>query len=201
MNIKAVTAIQSPISESHSCWWRARCSRWPRNKNIQNSASRNQSVRTRSSWKQNVNKQTVAKVVIFCPQSEKCTLHIMRFPSVHLNSTYSHFPIKYPNKMFKQPEKLATEDAAKKWPTPIWCGRFALCCCKIYLIPKKLSAKNLLKLSLKGLPVQQIVFHSHCIVGKKRDPGILDPEFFLAQIRKVEARLWKLAKTRKSVIN
>ena len=116
MNIIAVTAIQSPISESHSCWWHARCSRWPRNKNIQNSASRNQSVRTRSSWKQNVNKQAVAKVVIFCPQSEKCTLHIMRFPSVHLNSTYSHFPIQYPNKTFKQPEKLATEDAAKNAP-------------------------------------------------------------------------------------
>ena len=35
------------------------------------------------------------------------------------------------------------------------------------------------------------------IVAKKRDPGILDPEFFLAQIRKVEARLGKLAKIRK----
>ena len=34
------------------------------------------------------------------------------------------------------------------------------------------------------------------IVGKKRDPGILDPELFLAQIRKVEARLGKLAKIR-----
>ena len=97
MNIIAVTAIQSPISERHSCWWHARCSHWPRNKNIQNSASRNQSVRTPSSWEQNVNKQAVAKVVIFCPQSEKCTLHIMRFPSVHLNSTYSHFPNQYPN--------------------------------------------------------------------------------------------------------
>ena len=39
------------------------------------------------------------------------------------------------------------------------------------------------------------------IVGKKRDPGILDPELFLAQIRKVGARLGKLAKIRKSVIN
>ena len=39
------------------------------------------------------------------------------------------------------------------------------------------------------------------IVAKKRDPGILDPELFLAQIRKVEARLGKLAKIRKSVIN
>ena len=37
----------------------------------------------------------------------------------------------------------------------------------------------------------------HLIVGKKRDPGILDPEPFLAQIRKVEARLGKLAKIRK----
>ena len=39
-------------------------------------------------------------------------------------------------------------------------------------------------------------FHVH-IVAKKRDPGILDPEPFLAQIRKVEARLGKLAKIRK----
>ena len=36
-----------------------------------------------------------------------------------------------------------------------------------------------------------------CIVGKKRDPGILDPELFSGQIRKVEARLGKLAKIRK----
>ena len=35
------------------------------------------------------------------------------------------------------------------------------------------------------------------IVAKKRDPGILDPELFLDQIRKVEARLGKLAKIRK----
>ena len=35
------------------------------------------------------------------------------------------------------------------------------------------------------------------IVAKKRDPGILDPELFLAQIRKVEARIGKLAKIRK----
>ena len=35
------------------------------------------------------------------------------------------------------------------------------------------------------------------IVGKKRDPGILDPELFSGQIRKVEARLGKLAKIRK----
>ena len=39
--------------------------------------------------------------------------------------------------------------------------------------------------------------HLASIVGKKRDPGILDPEPFLAQIRKVEARLGKLAKIRK----
>ena len=32
------------------------------------------------------------------------------------------------------------------------------------------------------------------IVGKKWDPGILDPGRFSAQIRKVEARLGKLAK-------
>ena len=35
------------------------------------------------------------------------------------------------------------------------------------------------------------------IVAKKRDPGILDPELFSGQIRKVEARLGKLAKIRK----
>ena len=46
-----------------------------------------------------------------------------------------------------------------------------------------------------------VVTKTSAIVGKKRDPGILDPELFLAQIRKVEARLGKLAKIRKSVIN
>ena len=35
------------------------------------------------------------------------------------------------------------------------------------------------------------------IVGKKWDPGILDPSRFSGQIRKVEARLGKLAKIRK----
>ena len=35
------------------------------------------------------------------------------------------------------------------------------------------------------------------IVGKKWDPGILDPGPFSGQIRKVEARLGKLAKIRK----
>ena len=40
-----------------------------------------------------------------------------------------------------------------------------------------------------------------CIVGKKWDPGILDPSRFSAQIRKVEARLGKLAKIRKVETN
>ena len=44
---------------------------------------------------------------------------------------------------------------------------------------------------------QTNVTHATIIVAKKRDPGILDPELFLAQIRKVEARLGKLAKIRK----
>ena len=35
------------------------------------------------------------------------------------------------------------------------------------------------------------------IVAKKWDPGILDPGPFSGQIRKVEARLGKLAKIRK----
>ena len=39
------------------------------------------------------------------------------------------------------------------------------------------------------------------IVGKKWDPGILDPGRFSAQIRKVEARLGKLAKIRKVETN
>ena len=61
---------------------------------------------------------------------------------------------------------------------------------------------------IRGAILRQIrIFFEHCskggggIVGKKRDPGILDPELFLGQIRKVEARLGKLAKIRKSVIN
>ena len=57
---------------------------------------------------------------------------------------------------------------------------------------KQTNVKILLSLWTDGLVI---------IVGKKRDPGILDPELFLAQIRKVEARLGKLAKIRKSVIN
>ena len=40
-----------------------------------------------------------------------------------------------------------------------------------------------------------------CIVAKKWDPGILDPGRFSAQIRKVEARLGKLAKIRKVETN
>ena len=39
------------------------------------------------------------------------------------------------------------------------------------------------------------------IVAKKWDPGILDPGRFSAQIRKVEARLGKLAKIRKVEAN
>ena len=39
------------------------------------------------------------------------------------------------------------------------------------------------------------------IVAKKWDPGILDPGPFSAQIRKVGARLGKLAKIRKVEIN
>ena len=38
-------------------------------------------------------------------------------------------------------------------------------------------------------------------VAKKCDPGILDPSRFSAQIRKVEARLGKLAKIRKVETN
>ena len=40
-----------------------------------------------------------------------------------------------------------------------------------------------------------------CIVAKKWDPGILDPSRFSAKIRKVEARLGKLAKIRKVETN
>ena len=39
------------------------------------------------------------------------------------------------------------------------------------------------------------------IVGKKWDPGTLDPGRFSAQIRKVEARLGKLANIRKVETN
>ena len=39
--------------------------------------------------------------------------------------------------------------------------------------------------------------YPECIVAKKWDPGILDPSRFSGQIRKVEARLGKLAKIRK----
>ena len=51
---------------------------------------------------------------------------------------------------------------------------------------------------------QDYMKHVHCtinklanIVAKKWDPGILDPVPFSGQIRKVEARLGKLAKIRK----
>ena len=40
-----------------------------------------------------------------------------------------------------------------------------------------------------------------CIVGKKWEPGNLVPSRFLGQIRKVEARLGKLAKIRKVETN
>ena len=40
-----------------------------------------------------------------------------------------------------------------------------------------------------------------CIVAKNSDPGILDPSCFSGQIRKVEARLGKLAKIRKVETN
>ena len=39
------------------------------------------------------------------------------------------------------------------------------------------------------------------IIAKKWDPGILDPSCFSVQIRKVEARLGKLAKIRKVETN
>ena len=43
--------------------------------------------------------------------------------------------------------------------------------------------------------------HLHGIVGKKWEPGNLVPSRFLGQIRKVEARLGKLAKIRKVETN
>ena len=61
---------------------------------------------------------------------------------------------------------------------------------------KKNGAANVRKIGR----IYHTIFRSRCpggIVAKKRDPGILDPEPFLAQIRKVEARLGKLAKIRK----
>ena len=45
--------------------------------------------------------------------------------------------------------------------------------------------------------LESSTIHGLGIVAKKRDPGILDPELFSGQIRKVEARLGKLAKIRK----
>ena len=45
------------------------------------------------------------------------------------------------------------------------------------------------------------LLHVLSIVAKKWDPGILDPSRFSGQIRKVEARLGKLAKIRKVETN
>ena len=53
------------------------------------------------------------------------------------------------------------------------------------------------KVGSQKLLVCRILEYLRTIVAKKRDSGILDPELFLAQIRKVEARLGKLAKIRK----
>jgi len=52
-------------------------------------------------------------------------------------------------------------------------------------------------LSVAFEPLPRLV----AIVAKKWDPGILDPGRFSAQIRKVEARLGKLAKIRKVETN
>ena len=59
------------------------------------------------------------------------------------------------------------------------------------------SASHMLHLQVSHLkiPIHYILYLS--IVGKKWDPGILDPSRFSGQIRKVEARLGKLAKIRK----
>ena len=48
-----------------------------------------------------------------------------------------------------------------------------------------------------GVWYMNLVAISEFIVAKKWDPGILDPSRFSSQIRKVEARLGKLAKIRK----
>ena len=48
---------------------------------------------------------------------------------------------------------------------------------------------------------QQSINHWAAIVAKKLDPGILDPSRCSGQIRKVEARLGKLAKIRKVETN
>ena len=52
-----------------------------------------------------------------------------------------------------------------------------------------------------GLRVPATLRSPVTIVAKKWDPGILDPGRFSAQIRKVEARLGKLAKIRKVEAN
>ena len=46
------------------------------------------------------------------------------------------------------------------------------------------------------MKTNSILNHPRYIVGKKWDPGILDPGPFSAQIMKVEARLGKLTKIR-----
>ena len=71
------------------------------------------------------------------------------------------------------------------------------------LVPGSSSNKQLLKaiIQFSTTDILANIARGTTIVGKKRDPGMLDPELFLAQIRKVEARLGKLAKIRKSVIN
>ena len=47
----------------------------------------------------------------------------------------------------------------------------------------------------------ELLIYPVTIVAKKWDPGILDPSRFSGQIRKVEARLGKLAKIRKVETN
>ena len=51
------------------------------------------------------------------------------------------------------------------------------------------------------LMFRDVLAHYVHIVAKKWDPGILDPSRFSGQIRKVEARLGKLAKIRKVETN
>ena len=55
--------------------------------------------------------------------------------------------------------------------------------------------------SLQKVKAVFFFFHPIRIVAKKWDPGILDPSRFSGQIRKVEARLGKLAKIRKVETN
>ena len=53
----------------------------------------------------------------------------------------------------------------------------------------------------QSLEIQKNIVQPNHIVGKKWDPGILDPSRFSGQIKKVEARLGKLAKIRKVETN